>query len=65
MSRPSHRIRSYTLQTLRALDAVVVIVFAHGEQVAVFWDADLDEAAIQAGQFVGQHLTGLPRPPVG
>ena len=56
-------VREFTLQTLRALDAVVLIVFADGEQVASFWDADLDAAAIQAGDYVGQQLTGLSRRP--
>ena len=60
MNRPGRRrARDYTLQTLRALDAVVVVVFADGEQVATFWDTDLDTAAVQAADFVGQHLTGL------
>ena len=51
--------RDYTVQTLRALDAVIVLIWAGGELVATFWDADLDQAAIQAGTFVGTQLSLL------
>ena len=61
MSEP--RSRSYTLQTLRALDGVAILIWAEGEQVASFWDSSLDAAAIQAGDFVRQHLTGLVQRP--
>lgn len=64
MTPPAGRhAREFRLQTLRALDAAVVVVWANGEVVATFWDSDLDAAAIQAGDFVGQHLTGLTRRP--
>jgi hypothetical protein len=64
MTPPAGRqARDFRLQTLRALDAAVVVVWADGEIVASFWDSSLDNAAIQAGDFVGQRLTGLPRRP--
>jgi hypothetical protein len=60
LARP---IPKYSLQTLRALDGVVIVVWADGEQVASFWDASFDEAAIQAGDFVAKNLTGRVRQP--
>ena len=60
-SRPCPR--DYTVQILRTLDAVAVVIWAGGELVASFWDADLDQAAIQAGSFVGSQLNLLEAQP--
>lgn len=65
MSASRARSLDYTVQTLRALDAAVVIIWAGGELVRTFWDADLDQAAIQAGSFVEAHLNHLADPAGG